>query len=91
MRRIMERTVTIVTTTIWKISWHEDARANPDLDDHRKPEGYQEVVQHTRQFPTVIEGKEVNVSVTEPATKQTADVPPDDSYFYQSKKGNEKP
>jgi len=39
----------------------------------------------------MIEAKEVDVSVTKPVTKQTADEPPDDPYFYQSKKGNEKP
>ena len=86
MRRIIERTVTIVTTTIWRISWQEDAvhascdpqadparhndfkrseRGDPAIDEFPKRDISQETVQDTRQFPPVIEAKEVDLSVTE--------------------------
>jgi hypothetical protein len=97
MRRIVERTVTIITTTIWKISWQTDALhlepdADLDGDDFIEPVVLQEkTVQHSQQFPLLTETKEVDVSETEKVIDQTADQPPDDSYSYQSKKGNEKP
>ena len=97
MRRIIERTVTIVTTTIWRISWQEDAlhldpEADPDADDSPERVVLQEkTVQHIQQFPLLTETKEVDASETEKVINQTADEPPDDPYFYQSKKGNEKP
>ena len=96
MRRIIERTVTIVTTTIWRISWQEDGlppdpQADPVMDEFPTPDIAQETVQYTRQFPPVIEAKEVDLAEIEKVIDQTADEPPDDPYFYQSKKGNEKP
>jgi hypothetical protein len=94
MHRIIKRTVTIVTTTILRISWEEDAQA--EQDGFPKQDMPREIVQHTvqstEQFPLVMEGKEVDVLVTEPMKQLMADqLPPDDSYFYQSKKGHEKP
>ena len=70
MRRIIERTVTIVTTTIWRISWQEDAvpsepQADLAIDEFPKPDSSQETVQDNQQFPPVIEAKEVDLSVTE--------------------------
>jgi hypothetical protein len=96
MRRIIERTVTVVTTTTWTISWQDDAlhpntQADPDMDEFPQPDIFQETMQYSQQFPPVIEAKEVDLSETEKAIDQTADEPPDDPYFYQSKKGNEKP
>jgi hypothetical protein len=98
MRRIIERTWTIVTTTTWTISWQEyvlhlDPEADPDADDFPELLVLQEkTTQHIRQFPTRIETKEVDVAETEKVIDQTADqLPPDDPYFYQSRKGNEKP
>ena len=95
MRRIIERTWTIVTTTTWTISWREDAlhldpQADPDTDDFPELLVLQEkTTQHIRQFPTRIETKEVDIAETEKVIEQTAGQPPD--YSYQSKKGNEKP
>jgi hypothetical protein len=94
MRRIIERTVTIVTTTILRISWQEDAHP-PDQDEFPQPDISSQVVQHTvqrtEQFPPVMEGKEVSLAEIEHLTNQSADIPPHDPYIYQSKKGNEKP
>jgi hypothetical protein len=97
MRRIIERTWTIVTTTTWTISWHEDAlhldpEADPNTDDFPELLVLQEkTTQHIRQFLPRIETKEVDVAETEKAIDEMADEPSDDPYFYQSKKGNEKP
>ena len=97
MRRIIERTWTIVTTTTWTISWREDAlHLDPEAD--RNAYDFPELLvlqekttQHIRQFPPRIETKEVDVAETEKAIDQMADEPSDDPYFYQSEKGNEKP
>jgi hypothetical protein len=88
MRRIIERTVTVVTTTTWTISWQEDAlhpSGNPQSDVS------QGTAKHIQKFSPVIETKEADVSEAEKVINHTADEPPDDPYFYQSKKGNEKP
>ena len=96
MRRIIERTWTIVTTTTWTISWREDAihlypEADPDADDFPELLVLQEkTTQHIQQYPPRIETKEVDLAETEKVIDQTAVQPPDDPYFYQSKKGNEK-
>jgi hypothetical protein len=42
-------------------------------------------------IPPRIEAKEVDLEETEKVINQTADEPPKDPYFYQFKKGNEKP
>jgi hypothetical protein len=68
-----------------------DPQAGAGIDDFPKADVSLETVQRTEKFPQVIESKEVDVSVTEPTTKCTAEEPPDDSYFYQSKKGHEDP
>jgi hypothetical protein len=97
MHRIIIRTVTIVTTTILTISWQEDVLPPdpPGRDEFSQPDISSEMVQHpvqrTGQFPRVMEGKEVEVSVTKPMKQHTADEPPNNAYFYQSKKGNQKP
>jgi hypothetical protein len=91
MRRIIERTLTIVTITTWTISWQEDAlhldpEADPDTDKFPELLVLQEkTVQHIQQFPPRIETKEVDLAETEKAIDQTAAQPPDHSYFYQSK------
>jgi hypothetical protein len=97
MRRIIERTVTVVTTTIWRLSWQEDPlpaprepATDPATDDVSRPDISQETGQHTEQFPPVIEAKEDDLWVTKPVLKPTMDEISDDPNFYQSKKGNEK-
>jgi hypothetical protein len=71
MRRIVERTGTVVTTTIWKISWQEDAFhvprdfcAAPAVDGSPEQEFSPETVQDIQQFLPVIKAKEVEKSVT---------------------------
>jgi hypothetical protein len=71
MRRIIERTVTIVTTTTWKISWQEDAfhasrdsQPGPAVDELSEQEISPETVQNTQRFPPVIEAKEVEKATT---------------------------
>ena len=96
MSRIIERTVTVVTTTTWTISWQDGAlhpNPQPDPVDNDFPEAdvLNKTTQPTQKFSPVIETKEVDLAETEKAIDQTADEPPDDPYFYQSKKGNEKP
>jgi hypothetical protein len=96
MRRIIERTVTVVTTTTWTISWQDDAlHHNPQSDpvDNDFPEAdvLNKTTQHTQKFSPVIETKEADPAETKTETDLTSDEPPDDPYFYQSKKGNEKP
>lgn len=73
MRRLIQRTVTIVITTTWTISWQEDAlhashdpQVDPAIDEFRESESSQEMRQDTLQFPTVIEVKEVDLWVTKP-------------------------
>lgn len=90
MRRIIERTVTVVTTTTWTISWQDDA-LHPVVDNVPQSDVSHETAKHIQKFSPVIQTKEADVSETEKVINQTADEPPDDPYFYQSKKGNEKP
>ena len=64
MRRIIERVVTVVTTTTWKISWEADpSPADPSLAAgearETEPTG-QEESQRTLPSPTTVETKEVD-------------------------------
>jgi len=97
MRRIIERTVTVVTTTTWTISWQDDAHhassdPQPDsvTDNIPKSDVSRATAKHIQKISPVTQTKEVDVSETEKVIDQTADEPPDDPYFYQSKKGNAK-
>ena len=90
MRRIIERIVTVVTTTTWTISWQDDA-LHPVVENVPESDVSHETAKHIQKFSPVIQTKEVDVSETEKVINHTADEPPDDPYFYQSKKGNEKP
>lgn len=56
MRRIIERIVTVVTTTTWKISWEADP-PSPPIDV------MEEISQDTPPRPTSVEAKEVDTSV----------------------------
>ena len=88
MRRIIERTVTVVTTTTWTISWQEDALhasgdPQPDsvTDNIPKSDVSHETAKHIQKFSPVTQTKEADVSETEKLI---------DPYSDQSKKGNEK-
>lgn len=65
MRRIIERVVTVVTTTTWKISWEADP---PQPDSAAEPASLQtstlNISSSTPLRPTTAEAKEVNVSMT---------------------------
>jgi hypothetical protein len=67
MRRIIERVVTVVTTTTWKISWeadppHSEPGADPVPTELRSHEVLAET---TRPGPTVLETKEARPTETE--------------------------
>jgi hypothetical protein len=90
MRRTIERTITVVTTTVWKISWQDDPTPSdptPDsvVNQFLQPvissEMVQDTVQHTAQFPTVTEQKEVDLWVEKPVAKKATDELSDDPYF----------
>ena len=70
MRRIIERVVTVVTTTTWKISWEADP---PQPGPTAEPVSLQspdlEISQGTPPRPVTVEAKEVNVSVTKDSNK----------------------
>jgi hypothetical protein len=97
MRRIIERVVTVVTTTTWKISWetdtsHSDPTADPVSSDLPNLHVLSETAQSIQPGTTVIETKEADPHEREKALDQTAEEPPRESYTYQSKiEGNEKP
>lgn len=64
MRRIIERVVTVVTTTTWRISWEADTprsddRAEPVSNDLPTSEALPETAQHAPSAPIAIEIKEV--------------------------------
>jgi len=75
MRRIIERKVTVVTTTTWTITWQDappqaDSSTTPGVtlrtslatDLASKPSPGLELLQRTSQRPTTVETKEVDVS-----------------------------
>jgi hypothetical protein len=65
MRRIIERVVTVVTTTTWKISWEADPPPpGPQADAVSLPSSDLEIAQSTPPRPTTTKPKEVDESVT---------------------------
>jgi hypothetical protein len=79
MRRIIERVVTVVTTTTWKISWEPDSSASDpstllrksleaDLVSRELP--IQDPLQSAPPGPIVIEAKEVDPPEKENAPDQ---------------------
>ena len=98
MRRIIERVVTVVTTTTWTISWQDDtSHASGNFQSDSFTENIPEsdfsraTAKHIQEFLPVIQTKEADVSEIEKAIDQSADEPPNHSYLKQLKKGNEKP
>ena len=88
MRRIIERVVTVVTTTTWTISWQGDTsqadhQAGPAADDFPKPDSSDETAKHIQKFSSVITMKEADPAETK--TDSTADEPPLDPNSNQSK------
>jgi hypothetical protein len=81
MRRIIERVVTVVTTTTWKISWeadssHPDHSLDPVADDLPSPNVLSETIYDTQVRSPVIKTKEADPSEREEkTTDHTADEP----------------
>jgi len=92
MRRIIERVVTVVTTTTWKISWETDPHPSQPQADPASEELSQLGIlsESTPPGPTVIETKEVEPPETQKLMNLPAEGLPDDPNSYQLKKGNEK-
>ena len=88
MRRIIERVVTVVTTTTWKISWQDDSiqsTLQPDpFTDNIPTSGVSgETAKHIQKFSYVTTTKEADPA--EMKTDPTADEPPLDPDSNQSK------
>lgn len=91
MRRIIERVVTVVTTTTWKISWENDPPpAQPAVDPASQHLARLETLPES--IPsgfTVIETKEVYPYETEETKNYSTAGLPEDPNSHRSKKGNE--
>jgi len=78
MRRIIERIVTVVTTTTWKISWETDpSQVQPGADlvsnEVSFPDILSETASGTEQAPAVHNAKEVDPPETVQISKTPAD------------------
>jgi len=86
MRRIIERVVTVVTTTTWKISWEADSSQAGISHDLTAPEVLSETVYDTQARSDLTETKEVDFAEREVKTTGfIAEETPHESYPYQSK------
>ena len=90
MRRIIERVVTVVTTTTWTISWQgdmspADPQAGSVTDDFPRPEVSDETAKHIQKFSSVTLTKEADPAEMKTETDSTADEPPQDPHSNQSK------
>lgn len=86
MRRIIERIVTVVTTTTWKISWETDTNqadpeAAPASHDLPLPEILSDTAQSSQLSLTAMEVKEVDPPQTEKVSHQSAAKLPDDPNY----------
>ena len=89
MRRIIERVVTVVTTTTWTISWQDDTiRASGDVqpdpvtDNLPESDFSRATAKHIQKFSSVIQTKEVEPAETKIETDLMTDEPPEDSHTY---------
>ena len=79
MRRIIERVVTVVTTTTWKISWEADPpQADPNAETNDRSLSSPNATKSAQPGPTVIEMKEADLQETK-TTNPRAKQPPDNS------------
>jgi hypothetical protein len=91
MRRIIERVVTVVTTTTWKISWETDSshpnhEVDPVSNNLPSPDVLSETGHGTQASSQVSETKEVDqLQREEKIIDQTAEEPPYKSYPYQTR------
>ena len=91
MRRIIERIVTVVTTTTWKISWESDSHpSQPKVDPVSEEILPLEILpEPTPPGPAVIAAKEVDPSEPQTRLHTPAEELPDDLNYYPLQKGNE--
>lgn len=81
MRRIIERVVTVVTTTTWTISWQDDSnQPNIEADLVAEPGNSPETAKHIQKFSSVTTTKEDDLAETKTETDSTADEPPENSH-----------
>ena len=81
MRRIIERVVTVVTTTTWTIHWKDDSplsksEVDPAADDVSTP---------AQMTPTLLPAQEADVEITE-TNSPSADEPPTKSHSIKNRK-----
>lgn len=80
MRRIIERVVTVVTTTTWTISLQADTpqpdpEAGPGTEDFSNAESSTETVRHIQRFSSVVPKKEADPAEMKTETELAADEP----------------
>ena len=88
MRRIIERVVTVVTTTTWKISWEADLSSSeaPLSKDLSSLNSLSEILYDTQINSDEIETKEVQPPENEEqSTDQNVEEPLNESYPYPTK------
>jgi len=88
MRRIIERVVTVVTTTTWKISWEADSPQTEAALSKDLPslDSLSETLYDTQISSDEIETKEVQPPErVEQSTDQNVEEPLNESYPYQTK------
>jgi hypothetical protein len=88
MRRIIERVVTVVTTTTWKISWEADSSQTeaPISNDLSSLNSLSETLYDTQISSDEIETKEVQPPEREEqSTDQNVEEPLNESYPYPTK------
>ena len=72
MRRIIERVVTVVTTTTWKISWEAD----PVTGALSSPGAVPKTTESIQSHPTISEMKEADLHETKIENDTLAESPP---------------
>jgi hypothetical protein len=70
MRRIIERVVTVVTTTTWTITWQDDShrpntQVGPVPEEFPNPDVSQQTAKHIQKISSVTTTKEADASETE--------------------------
>ena len=88
MRRIIERIVTVVTTTTWKISWEADRiHTEPAIDSVSNEASFpgllSEIAPGTQQTLAAIELKEDDPLDIEQTSEKLANEPPQKPYSYK--------
>ena len=95
MRRIIERVVTVVTTTTWKISWeadppHANHTGEPASENLPHADELTQTAQDAQTISSVIGETEDDLWLEKPLNTQTPEHLPENAHSYKTKKGNEK-